>query len=60
MKMQEISELESFTVEEFQSDFDSLMNRVEQGESFIIKDGNKSVIMLPANDEIIRICTEEK
>jgi len=60
MKMQQISKLQSFTVEEFQSDFDNLMNKVENGESFIIKDGNRSVIILPANDEIIRICTEEK
>jgi hypothetical protein len=30
MKMQEISELQSFTVEEFQSDFDNLMERIEK------------------------------
>ena len=39
MKMQELEDLESFTVEEFQSDFDNLMTRVENGESFIIRDG---------------------
>ena len=32
MIMQEISELQSFTIEEFQSDFDNLMERIENGE----------------------------
>ena len=52
MKMQEISELQSFTVEEFQSDFDNLMNRVENGESFIIRDGNNSVVIVPYTETI--------
>ena len=38
MKMnQEIEELPSFTIEEFQSNFDNLMNRVENGETLLIK-----------------------
>ena len=50
--MQELEELQSFTVEEFQSDFDNLMQRVENGESFIIRDGNKSAVIVPYNETI--------
>ena len=50
--MKELEELESFTVEEFQSDFDNLMNRVENGESFIIRDGDNSAVIVPYNETI--------
>ena len=50
--MQELNELESFTVEEFQSDFDNLMQRVENGESFIIRDGDNSAVIVPYNETI--------
>ena len=50
--MQELEELESFTVEEFQSDFDNLMQRVENGESFIIRDGDNSAVIVPYNETI--------
>jgi hypothetical protein len=52
MKMQELENLESFTVEEFQSDFDNLMTRVENGESFIIRDGDNSAVIVPYNETI--------
>jgi hypothetical protein len=52
MKMKELEELESFTVEEFQSDFDNLMERVENGESFIIRDGENSAVIVPYNETI--------
>ena len=52
MKMKELEELESFTVEEFQSDFDNLMQRVENGESFIIRDGENSAVIVPYNETI--------
>ncbi len=69
---QELNELQSFTVEEFQADFDNLINRVEKGESFIIRDGKKSAVIVPYNetikfaldqranmdDELVRIHTE--
>ena len=48
----ELNELQSFTVEEFQNDFDNLMNRVENGESFVIKDGRKSAVIVPYNETI--------
>ena len=51
--------MKTFTVKEFQDDFDNLMNRVENGEHMMIVDeeGRKAV-MVPADDEIIRIHTE--
>ena len=53
MKMySELEELQSFTIEEFQSDFDNLMQRVENGESFIIRDGDNSAVIVPYNETI--------
>jgi antitoxin (DNA-binding transcriptional repressor) of toxin-antitoxin stability system len=52
MKMQELEDLQSFTVEEFQSDFDNLMTRVENGESFIIRDGENCAVIVPYNETI--------
>jgi len=52
MKMQELEDLQSFTVQEFQSDFDNLMSRVENGESFIIRDGDNSAVIVPYNQTI--------
>ena len=53
MKMySELEDLQSFTVEEFQSDFDNLMTRVENGESFIIRDGDNSAVIVPYNETI--------
>jgi PHD/YefM family antitoxin component YafN of YafNO toxin-antitoxin module len=51
--------MEIFTVEEFQEKFDELMERVEMGEHIGIVDENgKAAVMLPADDELIRIHTE--
>jgi prevent-host-death family protein len=75
MKMNlELNELQSFTVKEFQADFDNLMERVENGESFIVRDGKKSAVIVPYNetikyaldqkpivdDELIRIHTDHE
>jgi antitoxin (DNA-binding transcriptional repressor) of toxin-antitoxin stability system len=69
---QELEELQSFTIQEFQTDFDNLMTRVENGESFIIRDGNNSAVIVPYNetikyaiestvdDDIIRIHTDHE
>jgi len=69
---QEIEELQKFTIEEFQTDFDTLVERVENGESFIITDGNRKVVIVPYNetikfalepvvdDELIRIHTDHE
>jgi len=53
MKMyKDLNELESFTVEEFQTDFDTLIERVENGESFIITDGERNAVIVPYNETI--------
>ena len=52
--------MEIFTVEEFQERFDELIERVEQGEHIgIIGEDGKAAVMIPVNDELIRIHTEE-
>ena len=57
MKMTQ--ELQSFTVEEFQADFDSLLDRVENGESFIITSEHGNVVIVPYN-EVIEIFEDAK
>ena len=58
MKMdKDLNELESFTVEEFQADFDALLDRVERGESFVIKNENGNCVMIPYN-EVIQVLEE--
>ena len=53
MKMnQEIDELQKFTVEEFQTNFDTLIERVENGESFIITDGERNAVIVPYNEVV--------
>ena len=64
--------LETFTVEEFQSDFDNLMNRVENGESFIITSEHGNAVIVPykevisifedanVDEELIRIHTDHE
>jgi antitoxin (DNA-binding transcriptional repressor) of toxin-antitoxin stability system len=54
---QDLSELESFTVEEFEKDFDTLLSRVENGESLIITSEHGNAVMIPYN-EIVKICEE--
>jgi prevent-host-death family protein len=53
MKMHpELDNLQSFTIEEFQANFDNLIERVENGESFIIRDGENSAVIVPYNETI--------
>jgi PHD/YefM family antitoxin component YafN of YafNO toxin-antitoxin module len=52
--------MEIFTVEEFQERFDELIERVESGEHIGIVDENgKAAVMIPADNDLIRIHTEE-
>jgi prevent-host-death family protein len=52
--------MEKFTVEEFQERFDELIERVENGETLgIISENGQAAVMMPADDELIRIYTEE-
>ena len=48
----ELNQLESFTVEEFQSDFDLLLDRVEKGESFLIKSDHGNCVMIPYKEVV--------
>jgi len=69
---QEINELQSFTIEEFQADFDNLIEKVQNGESFLIKTEYGNAIMVPYNevvhvfedagvdDELIRLHTDHE
>ena len=51
--------MKTYTVQEFQKDFDAMVDRVEQGEHIGIVDENGTkVVMVPADDEIVRIHTE--
>jgi len=57
--------MEKFTVEEFQADFDNLLERIENGESFIITYEGKKVMMIPYGeykevDDLIRIHTDHE
>jgi prevent-host-death family protein len=54
---QELNQLQSLTVEEFQSDFDNLIDRVENGESFIITSEHGNAVIVPY-EEVVRICEE--
>jgi hypothetical protein len=58
MKMnQELNEIQVFTIEEFQKDFDTLIDRVENGESFVIKSEHGNAVMIPYKD-VVSICEE--
>ncbi len=51
--------MEVFTVEEFQERWDELMDRVEKGENIgIVNEAGQAAVMMPADDELIRIHTE--
>jgi prevent-host-death family protein len=53
--------MEVFTVEEFQERFDELLERVEKGEHIgIIDENEKAVVVIPADDDLIRIHTDYK
>ena len=51
--------MEVFTIEEWEKNFDELFKRVEEGETIgIIKEDGQAAVMMPADDELIRIHTE--
>ena len=52
--------MEIFTIEEWEKNFDELFKRVEEGETIgIVKEDGQAAVMMPADDEIIRIYTEQ-
>tara|TARA_R110000868_G_scaffold29897_6_gene111241 strand:+ start:7430 stop:7612 length:183 start_codon:yes stop_codon:yes gene_type:complete len=57
--------MQKFTVEEFQSDFDNLLDRIEDGESFIITSKHGNAVLVPYAeykeiDDLIRIHTDHE
>ena len=54
---QELNQLQSFTVEEFQEDFDTLLDRVDNGESFVIKSNHGNAVIIPYN-EVVHVLEE--
>ena len=54
------SNIEVFTLKEWEDNFDELFSRVENGETIgIVKEDGQAAVMMPADDELIRIHTEE-
>jgi hypothetical protein len=55
-----IEEIEFFTVEYWQENWDTLIERVENGETIGVEndDGSKAV-MIPADDELMRLYGEQ-
>jgi len=51
--------MEVFTIEEWEKNFDALLERVENGEHIgIVREDGKAAVMIPADDELYRIYTE--
>jgi len=52
--------MEIFTLKEWEDNFDKLMERVENGETIgIVREDGTSAVMMPADDELIRIHTDD-
>ena len=52
--------MEIFTVKEWEENFDELFEKVENGERIgIINEEGRAAVMVPADDELIRIYTED-
>ena len=51
--------MEVFTVKEWEENFDDLLERVENGETIgIVKEDGSAAVMMPADDELLLIYTE--
>jgi antitoxin (DNA-binding transcriptional repressor) of toxin-antitoxin stability system len=51
--------MEIYTVQEFQERWEEMIERVENGERIgIINENGNTAVMVPADDELIRIYTE--
>ena len=51
-------QMQVYTVEQFQEQWDEMIERVESGEHIGISNGTNTCVMVPADDELIRIYTE--
>ena len=51
--------MEIFSIQEWEENFDELFKRVEEGETIgIVKKDGQAAVMMPADDELVRIHTE--
>ena len=51
--------MEIFTIQEWEQNFDELFKRVEEGETIgILREDGQAAVMMPADDELIRIYTD--
>jgi antitoxin (DNA-binding transcriptional repressor) of toxin-antitoxin stability system len=52
--------MEIFTVQEWENRFDELFERVEKGETIgVVREDGKAAVLVPADDELLRIYTED-
>jgi antitoxin (DNA-binding transcriptional repressor) of toxin-antitoxin stability system len=57
--------MKSITIEELQADFDAIISRVEEGESFLIRSEHGNVVLVPYGsdkeiDDLVRIHTDHE
>ena len=50
--------MEIYSVEHWQKNWDDLIQRVEEGETIGVTNGKNIAIMMPADEELIRIYRE--
>ena len=51
--------MEVYTVKQWEDNFDALLERVEKGEHIgIVNEDGQAAVMIPADDELFRIYTE--
>ena len=50
--------MEFYTVEQWQENWEEMIKRVEDGESIGVTNGRNRAIMMPADEELIRIYTD--
>lgn len=72
MKQNTFDQMEKFNIEDFQKNFDEIMERVENGESFLIESEYGNAVMVPykevrevlkesrIDEDIIRIHTDHE
>jgi antitoxin (DNA-binding transcriptional repressor) of toxin-antitoxin stability system len=52
--------MEVFSVNEFQENFDNLIERVENGERIgIVNDDGSAAVMIPVDDNVYKMYTED-
>lgn len=53
------SDIDFYTVKQFQDDWDNMIERVENGETIgIVNENGNKAVMVPADTELIKLYTE--